>query len=230
MKNTRDDAKQAYFAFKDANTYEPGYKESIEMMTQAEFNATLRIAYEEINASRINYGSLQPVIRSVQRQFLSFRPIEQKDTVPPHQYLRIIFSSYQEDSRANITTSAEEVKREIKTGTKKGPDGKDQDVMETVTAKVTYFHKTKRASAQGSFSVTDAASNAVLQNQNIDGGAVWQYDWAAYTGDVRALSSNQVNLCKQRETNPSDQFLYNQAMSNFQSNLGGQLKGFYNQY
>jgi hypothetical protein len=170
------------------------------------------------------------VVSSLQRQFLSFKPIAQKDTVPPQQYLRIIFNGYQEDGRANITTSSEEAKREIKTGTKKGPDGKDQDVMETVSAKITYYHKTKRGSAHGSFSVTDAASNAVLQNQNVDGSSSWQYDWATYSGDARALSSNQANLCKQRETNPSDQYLYNQAMTNLQSNFSSQLKGFYKQY
>ncbi len=230
MKNTREDSKQAYFSFKDANNYQPGYKECIEMMTQAEFNATLRVAYEEINASRINYGSLQPVIRSVERQFLSFKPIAQKDTVPPQQYLRLIFNGYEEDARASITTSTEDVKTQVKTGTKKGPDGKDQDVMETVSARVTYFRKTKRGSAHGSFSVTDVASNAVLQNQNVDGNSSWQYDWATYSGDARALSSSQANLCKLRETNPSDQYLYNQAMSNLQSSLASQLKGYYSQF
>ncbi len=230
MKNTREDSKQAYFSFKDANTYEPGYKECIEMMTQAEFNATLRVAYEEINASRINYGSLQPSIRSVERQFLSFKPMSQKDTVPPHQYLRIVFNGYQEDSRANITTSTEDVKKEIKTGTKKGPDGKDQDVMETVSARVTYFRKTKNGSAFGFFTVTDVASNAVLQNQNVNGNSSWQYDWATYSGDPRALSSSQANLCKLRETSPNDQYLYNQAMSNLQTNLTSQLRSFYSKY
>ena len=230
MKNTREDAKQAYFAFKDANTFQPGFKESIEMMTQAEFNATLRVAYEEINASRVNYGSLIPVIRTVERQFLSFKPISQKDTVPPQQYLRIIFNNYQEDSRFSITTSTEELKKDVKTGTKKGPDGKDVDVMQTVTAKVTYFHKTKRAVAQASFNVVDASSNGMLQNQNVDGVSSWQYDWAIYTGDARALTQNVVNLTKLRESIPNEQYLFNQAMTNLQSNLASQLKSFYSQY
>ncbi|CAN5368460.1 hypothetical protein BH09BAC3_BH09BAC3_33590 [soil metagenome] len=230
MKNTRDDAKQAYFNFKDASNYQPGYRESIEMMTQSEFNATLRVAYEEINASRYNYGSLQPMINSLQRQFLSFRPASQKDTVPPHQFVRLVFNGYREDSQASITSNSEEVKKDIKVGEKKGADGKTQDVMETVTAKVTYFHKVRRSSSEAMVTITDVQSNGILQNENINGNANWQYDWAVFSGDVRALSTSQLNLTKLREANPPNDYLFNQSMSNLQTNVGNQLRSFYSRY
>ena len=239
MRNTRNDSKEAYFDFKEANTYEPGYKECIEMMTQAEFNATLRVAYEEINASQINYGSLQPIVNGLQRQFLSFKPITQKDTVPPQQFLRIVFNGYHQDGQAAgvtsllkalVTSSAEEVKRDIKTGEKKGPDGKTVDVMETVTARITYYHKSKRSASNATFTITDGNTTAVLQSENVIGNASWQQDWATYTGDSRALSTSQLNLCKVRETTPSDQDLFNQAMQNLESNLSNQLNSFYNKY
>lgn len=230
MKDTRDDAKQAYFDFKAATDFEPGYKESIEMMNQAEFNATLRVAYEETNASRINYGSLQPVINSLRRQFLSFKPLGEKDTVPPHQYLKITFVGYQEDQRGTVSTTTEDLKRDVKVDEKKGPDGKMQDVMQTVVAKITYFHKVKRSVSNATFAISDASTSAVLDNQNIEGNASWQYDWATYSGDVRALNTSQQNLCKQKETNPTEKFLFNQAMSNLQTNLGSQLRSFYSKY
>ena len=230
MKNTRDDSKQAYFNFKDANTYEPGYRESIEMMTQAEFNATLRVAYEEVNATNINYGSLQPAINSLNRQFLSFKPVAQKDTVPPHQIIKIIFNGYQQDARPNITTSSENLKRDIKTGEKKGPDGKTQDIMETVTAKITYFHKVKGAASSANFKITEVSTNAILQSENIIGNANWQQDWASYSGDIRALTTSQQNLCKVREGNPSDQYLFKEAISNLEINTKSQLQSFYINY
>jgi len=230
MKNTRQDSKDAYFDFKDASTFQPGYKESIEMMNQSEFNATLRVAYEEINASRYNYGSLQPVINSLQRQFLSFKPISQKDTVPPHQVMRIIFNGYREDNQASITVSNEDLKRDIKVGEKKGPDGKTQDIMETVAARITYYHKTKRSTSDAMVTITEVSSNSVLQNQNISGNANWQADWATYAGDARALSSSQATLCRQKETYPADQYLFKQAIGNLQNNLSGDLKSFYNNY
>ncbi len=230
MKNTREDAKEAYFDFKDAIAYEPGLRESIEMMNQAEYNATFRVAYEEINASQINYGSLQPVVNGLQRQFLSFKPVAQKDTVPPHQYLRIVFDGYREDARASITSNSEEIKRDIKTGEKKGPDGKPQDIMETVSAKITYYHKSKRSLCNATFTITDGNTNAVMQNESVAGNASWQQDWAIFSGDARALSSSQQNLCRVKESNPGSQDLFKQALRNLESNLGSQLKSFYSQY
>ncbi len=230
MKNTREDAKQAYFNFKEAGTYEPGYREAIEMMTQAEFNATLRVAYEEINQSRINYGSLQPVVNSLQRQFLSFKPITQKDTVQPHQYLRIIFDGYRGDAQPSTSTSAENLTREIKTGEKKGPDGKPQDILEKITAKITYFHKSKSTSSHATITISDGATQGVLKNEAVEGFATWQYDWAIYSGDIRALTTNQQNLCKRKEGYPNDEELFRESIRKLESNLGSQLRSFYSRY
>ena len=230
LKNTRDDAKSAYFSFKEASGYEPGYREVVELMTQAEFNATLRVAYQEINASRINYGSLQPIINSLQRQFLSFRPIEQQDTVPPQQYLKIVFNDYRQDARPQFSSRNENLEREVKVGEKKGADGKVQDVMEKVAGTITYYTKTKRAYSNATLSVTDAKTNAMLLNNSVEGNSQWQYTWATFKGDNRAMNTEQVNLTKRTEASPDDQSLYNQAISNLKTNLSQQLANFYRRY
>ncbi|HLZ15637.1 MAG TPA: hypothetical protein VKQ08_01280 [Cyclobacteriaceae bacterium] len=229
MKNTRLDYKNAYFDFKDANNFEAGYKESIEMMNQAEFKATIRVAYEEINSSRFNYGTFQPAINSLQRLFLSFRPIAQKDTVPPQQYLRIIFNNYQQN-RPYVSTRSESLSKQIVLGQTKGSDGKMQDQLQTVTAEVIYFHKSLTASSYANVSITDATTNAALQNLNIEGEVNWEYDWATFRGDSRALSGNASALVQRREAFPTDQDLFNQSIRNLQNNLGQQLKSFYSQY
>ena len=230
MKTTRDDAKQAYFSFKEANDYQQGYRESIEMMNQAEFNATLRVAYEEINASRINYGSFQPIINSLQRQFLSFKPLNANDTLKPHQVLRIVFNGFYQDNRAMISSRNENIERSIKVGEKKMPDGKAQDIMETVKATLTIFTKVKNARSEAMVTVTDVATNGYLQNNQVQGNARWQYDWATFKGDQRALNGDQLNLCKRSESFPNDNDLYNQAMNRLQENLTQQLRGFYSRY
>jgi hypothetical protein len=229
MKNTREDFKLAYFDFKDANNFKTGYRESIEMMNQAEFNATIRVAYEEINSSRFNYGTFQPTINSLQRLFLSFKPIAQHDTVPPQQNLRIIFNGYQQN-RPYITNRSENLSKQIVVGQTKGADGKMQDQFQTVTAQVTYYHKSITANSQASATITDTKSNALLQNLNIEGNVNWDYDWATYKGDSRALSGNAPSLIQRRESSPSDQDLFNQSIRNLQNNLGQQLKSFYSQY
>lgn len=229
MKNSREDAKQAYFDFKEASNYQPGYRETIEMMNQAEFNATLRVAYEEINASRINY-SLQPIVNQMSRQFLTFRPLNVRDTLPPHQFLRIVFNGYREDGAARVTSRSEVVTRDVKTGEKKGPDGKMQDVMTKVESKITYYTKIKTARSAAMLTITDASTQAVLETENIEGRSTWQYEWASHTGDVRALSSSQQGLIKLKEVSPNDTDLYNQAMRNLEANLRNKLKGFYSRY
>lgn len=229
MKATRPDYKQAYYDFKDANDFKQGYRESIEMMTQAEFNATIRVAFEEINSSRFNYGSFQPTISSLNRLFLSIKPIAQKDTVGPQQYLRVIFNNFQQN-RPTVSTRTESVARQIKTGEQKGPDGKMQDILSTVTANVVYYHKTITADAYATVTITDAGNNSILQNLNVNGPVNWTYDWATFQGDSRALQGNAAGWVQRKETYPNDQEIFNQAIRNLQSNLGQQLKSFYSQY
>ena len=230
LKNTREDAKLAYYRFQESNGYEPGYREVVELMNQAEFNATLRVAYQEINASRVNYGSIQPIILSLQRQFLSFKPLEQQDTVAPHQILKIVFNEYRIDNKPQISTRSEELKRDVKVGEKKGADGKTQDVMESVSGTITYFTKSKRAFCGSTFTITDTKSSGILQNNMVDGNSQWQNTWATYKGDVRAMTNEQLTLTKRGETSPDDQALFNQAISNLKDNLSQQLKSFYSRY
>jgi hypothetical protein len=229
MKSTRSDYKQAYFDFKDANDFKQGYKESIEMMTQAEFKATIRVAFEEINSSRFNYGTFQPTIGSLNRLFLSIKPIAEKDSIPPNQYLRVIFTGFQQN-RPSITTRNENIAKQIKTGEKKGPDGKMQDILQTVSTNVVYFHKTVTCDAYATVTITDASNNSILQSLNISGPVNWTSDWATHQGDQRALGGTVLSMIQRRETFPNDQDLFNQAIHNLQSNLGQQLKSFYNQY
>ena len=229
MKATRSDYKQAYFDFKEANDFKQGYKESIEMMTQAEFKATIRVAFEEINSSRFNYGSFQPTISSLNRLFLSIKPIAQKDSIPPNQYLRVVFTGFQQN-RPSVTTRTENIAKQIKTGEQKGPDGKMQDILQTVSTNVVYYHKTVTCDAYATVTITDASNNSILQSLNISGPVNWTYDWATHSGDQRAMAANVLTLIQRKEANPSDQDLFNQAIHNLQSNLGQQLKSFYSQY
>ena len=230
MKNSRDDAKQAYFDFKDANNLSPGYKESIEMMNQAEYVATLRVAYEEINNSNVSYTVLGPVINNIQRQFLSFKPIAQKDTAAPQQKLRVIFNGYRQDPQPYISRTSENLSRQVKVGEKKGPDGKPQDVMENATGQITYYTKTQKGVANARVTITDAKSNTSIQDQTVEGYGQWQWQWATYSGDARALSSNHQNLISRKEAWPNQDQLFNQAIENLQSNLQNDLKNFYAKY
>src|SRR5690606_1821864 len=52
MKGTRNDAKQAYYNFADAQRFVPGYKDVIEYLDKAKFEATLKVVIEQIPVPR----------------------------------------------------------------------------------------------------------------------------------------------------------------------------------
>lgn len=230
LKNTRDDAKQAYFLFSEANTFSPGYREAIEMITQAEFNATLRVVFEELNTTRVNLGSFQPSVMALKRQFLNFYPISDTANIkaPVDHQLRMIFSHYGED-RPNTTSRSENRTDSVKTGEKE-VNGVKKPVFQKVTAKITYYDKICNARADMNVNITDNKTGSTLKNNVVSGGYAWKTSWATYTGDIRALTDAQKKLCEKRETNPSPNDMMNQVRIDLDRNLNRDLKAFYSKY
>ncbi len=230
LKNTREDAKQAYFLFKDAGAYSPDYRESIEMMNQAEYNATLRVAFEELNTTRYNLGTLQPVVTGLKGQFLEFY-LEQdirNDTIPIDQNMKIIFAGYAQ-GKPVITNYSENLTDSVKSG-EKTVNGVKKTTYEKVSAKITYYDKTVTAKAEVRVIITDRKSGATLKSSAVTGSYNWQANWGHYTGDIRALNTKQRNTCQKSETNPSDSELMKQVKAELDKNLGNELRGFYSQY
>ncbi len=230
LKNTREDAKQAYFLFNEAGTLSPGYRESIEMMNQAEYNATLRVAFEELNTTRYNLGTLQPVVTGLKSQFLEFY-LEQEiknDTTPIDQNMKIIFAGYAE-GKPSVTNYSENLTDSVKSG-ETTVNGVKRTTYEKVSAKITYYDKTVTSRAEVRVIITDRKSGATLKSSAVTGVYKWQANWGHYTGDVRALNTKQRNICQRSETNPSDSELMNRVKTELDKNLGGELRGFYSQY
>ena len=230
LKNTRGDAKQAYFLFQEAGTLSPGYRESIEMMNQAEYNATLRVAYEELNTTRYNLGTLQPAVTSLKRQFLEFYPEQEakNGTFPIDQNLKIILAGYGE-GKPTTTNRTETLVDSVKSG-EKTVNGVKKTTYEKVTAKITYYDKTVVARAEVRVIITDRKSGATIKSSAVAGVYNWQASWGHYTGDIRALNTRQRNICQISETNPSDSELMNMVKAELDQNLTSELKGFYSQY
>ncbi len=230
LKNNREDAKQAYFLFQEAGNLSPGYRESIEMMNQAEYNATLRVAYEEFNATRYNLGSLQPVVASLKRQFLEFYPEQdlKDNSIPIDHKLKVILSGYSE-GRPSITNRAETRTDSVKTG-EKTVNGVKTATYQKVTAKITYYDKSVIARGEISVTITDNKNGATLKNSSVNGAYNWETKWASYSGDVRALTDQQKKLCERKETYPSSTDLMNKVKADLDKNLSGDLRGFYSRY
>jgi hypothetical protein len=230
MKNTRTDAKQAYFLFKESESYSPGFREAIEMTNQAEYNATFRVSFEETNASRENF-SLQPAINNTQRQFLKFyttnEALNTKD--PIDQRLKLVYKGCYVPELPSAGSTTEEVEKDIQVG-EKTVNGKKEPVMEKVKAKVTTHTLSATASCASMVQITDIKAGSILADNQIDGKSYWQYSWATYTGDVRALSNAQKELIKKNRTLPQPAQMINDARQDLTKSVTNHLRNFYNQY
>lgn len=230
LKNTRENAKEAYFLFKEAEGYSPGYREAIEMTNQAEYNATFRVSYDETNASRENF-SLQPSVAKVQRQFLRFyTSTEAANTKDPiDQNLKLVFRGSSIPQSASTSSSSQEVEKDIKTG-EKLVNGKKEPIYEKAKAKVTTYTKSISAESIAFIQISDLKAGSKLADQSVTGVSTWSYQWASYSGDQRALNDSQKSLVGKKETSPSTDQLVEKARQDLLNNLTNQLKNFYSKY
>lgn len=231
MKNTREDAKRAYFLFREVQNLSPQYKESIEMGNQAKFDATLKVVVEPaiINATNWNYEAMVFGYRG--NEFVRFYTTDEAQNEKlsrVDQYLTWQVNQYTE-SLPNITKMTREVTDSVKTGEKKVGD-KVVDVYTKVNAKVTTFTKTVRGRGSLNLIITDGSSKADIQNQPIVSEETWTQEWAIYTGDARALSQNLKQLTQRKEPFLSNNELREKVRQELGQKFSQAIAGFYRGY
>jgi hypothetical protein len=231
MKNTREDAKRAYFLFRDVNTLSPQYKESIEMGNQAKFNATLKVVVNPTTINPTNWDFEPMVFGYRANEFVRFyTPVEARNENLQRidQYVTLIVNPYTE-SLPSITKSVRDVTDSVKTGERK-VGTRVIPIKSLVKAKVTTFTKTVRARCSVNFIVTDGSSKADIQNQPILSEQTWSSEWAIYTGDIRALSQNLKQLVERREPFLSNNQLREQVRQDLSQRVGNAVAAFYRNY
>ena len=241
MKGTRPDAKRAYFNFVDAQSFVTGYKDVVEYLGKAKFEATVKVVLEQIpvpNRYNLSGGFFQDKVESYLRSnytdqgFVKFyTPNEVRDAnLPPDQILRIQFDDF---SVGNTNMKEKEetlTKDSVRVGETK-IEGKTIPVYNTVKAKLTTYRKEVLSSGLLSMIVLDAKSNGVLSAKKFSGEYSWVSSWARFNGDERALTTAQLNLCKQKETQPpGNQDLFLEFTKPIYNQLIPAIKGFYQAY
>jgi hypothetical protein len=231
LKNTRDDAKRAYFFFNEANNYTPGYRESIEMIEQSKFNATLKVIIEP---SLRNYydWNFEPVIFNANRnEFVKFytpREAQDANLQQVDHFVRVQVNGYSED-RPTITRRVEEYRDSVKVS-EKTVNNQKVPVYEKVSAKMTIFEKSIIAKGSITLYVKDARSNAELRNSDLISEVRWSDRWATCSGDLRALSEANKKLCGTREPFMNRDFLITQTKRDLDNKLSGTLSSYYNTF
>jgi hypothetical protein len=229
LKNTRNDAKRAYYLFSEANTYSPGYRESIEMIEQSKFNATLKVVIEP---SLRNYydWNFEPVIFNANRnEFVKFyTPKEAQDAnlAQVDHFVRLQVNGYSEN-RPIITKRAEEYKDSVKVSEKTVNNVK-VPVYQKVSATMTIFEKSITSKGSITLFIKDARSNAELRNSDLVSEEKWADRWATCSGDLRALSENNKKLCGTKEPYMNRDYLINQTKRELDNKLSGMLSSYYN--
>ena len=213
MKGTRNDAKQAYYNFADAQTFVPGYKDVIAYLDKAKDEATLKVILEQIPVpARYNLsgGFFQDRVEEylhtnyTDMSFIRFYTPREAQSVQleqPDQILRIQFDDFSVGNTA-LKEKEETVSRDsVKVGEVK-MEGKTVPVYNTVKAKLTVTRKEVLSNGMLSMVVVDARTNGILSHKKFTGEYLWVNSWARFNGDERALTDQQLQMCKQKEVQP----------------------------
>lgn len=242
MKGNRNDAKQAYFNFADAQAFVPGYKDVVEYLDKAKWEATLKVIVEQIPVpARYNLsgGFFQDKVEEFLHQnyteqtFIKFyTPQEAKsvELASADQILRLQFDDFSVGN-VNMKEKEETVSKDsVKVGETK-IEGKTIPVYNTVKAKLTTYRKEVASTGQLSMLVTDAKTNGILSHKKFGGEYVWVNSWARFNGDERALTDQHLAMIKQKETPPpGTQDLFLEFTKPIYNQLIPALKGFYQNY
>lgn len=231
MGNTRQDSKNAYFLFADANTFAPGFRESIEMMEKAKENATVNVIVEPALDNRYSWNFEPTVFGYNSNMFVKFyspRQAEESGVKRVDQFLKVSVNSYSE-GLPQISRRTETRTDSVKTG-EKTVNGQKVPVYQKITSTTTIFEKKVTSRASINLWITDAASKADVQNSEITSSMSWSDSWAIYTGDLRAVAAGNKKLIEKREPNMGSGYLQNITKQDLEQRLANAISNYYGQF
>ncbi len=242
MKGTRDDAKRAYFNFRDVQAFVPGYKDVIEYLDKSKFEATVKVILEQIPVpARYNLsgGFFQDKVQEYVHtsytddgfvKFYTSQEARNANLPQADQIMRIQFDDFSVGN-TNLKEKEETVSKDsVKVGEAK-VEGKTVPVYNTVKAKLTTYRKEVISTGLLSMIIVDARTKGVLTHKKFNGEYTWVNTWARFNGDDRALTDQHLALCKQKEMQPpSPQDLFLEFTKPIYNQLVPAIKGFYQNY
>jgi hypothetical protein len=242
MKGTREDAKRAYLQFSEVDRYVPGYKDVMEYLDKSKFEATTFVVVEQVAVpTRYNLSGsfFQDKVEEFlnrnypDRGFVKFYTPEAIQTIRLARVDQIMRLQFDDFSVGNTTINEKEetVKKDsVKVGEAK-VDGKTIPVYNTVTAKLTTVRKEVASDGLLSMIISDAQTGAVLTHRKFPGRYTWLTTWGRFNGDERALTQQQLDMCKRREVQPPDaQALFLAFAGPIYDQLVPSIRSFYNNY
>jgi len=213
----RDDAKKAYSYFKKTDKYVSGYKDAKAKMDEAYQNAIINVVINPVqdnsfffNTGWGNYGYnysneyfQQTLIRELGGTYSSRYPAKfytdweaRRDNIQPDWVVDLTLRNMN-IPRPTAYTYSRNVNKQIESGR----DTSGKTMYQTVYATVNVTKQSFTARGQMDVNITDAVSRKNISYNTYSDDYRWEEEHATYTGDSRALSSNDWALINNNRYN-----------------------------
>lgn len=240
--NTRLAWKDAFFNFRQADQFMPGYKDIAHRMEVAKFNATLKVIVEQIRVSRKYQLSSDFFLNQVIGSLMQYRPnefveyyspgsAEKIGLETPDQLLRMSFDDFVVGQVYDKESVRELSRDSVEVGTVTLPGGKKLKAYNTVKAKLTVHRRELISNGVLDVTIIDMARNSVVSQSKFPGQFVWFTEWGSFNGDERALNDDELSICKSSPVDPpGTQDLFVEFTKPIFDQVSPFLKSFYQQY
>jgi tetratricopeptide (TPR) repeat protein len=231
--------RSAYREFQAALAFKPNDIDIKQKMNEAYDAAVIHVVVMPIQQYNYSYSSYElrnfedGIVRDLQNQtnngFVKFYSGLNAGGIVPDQVIEMHFNNLNigriQDERNSRQVSKEVVMKEIVYRT-------DSVVKEygRVNATITTVRRTMYSEGNLSLDIRDASGNW-LWNDNFHGDHHWSTEFATYSGDERALSSEDKNLvsCKEQYP-PGKEEIIREITRQINNDLSCRVKDFYNRY
>jgi hypothetical protein len=240
----RNNAKQAYFYFLEANKFVENYRDVSDKIEIA-YNLTILKVIVDLKpiqsrvydlSADIFYKEVNRTLRQIeQNEFIRFfSPKEAKivNISDPDQFLTINFEDFIV-GETHIKERFEIMKSDsVKVSVITLKDGTKLDVYDIVTAEVSINRMEVRSNGMINLTVHEGNElNRDIINQNLAGEYLWFNEWGHFNGDERALTDAQYAICKQKRIHPiPPQQMFVEFTKPINEQLRNRLFGFYKNY
>lgn len=211
--NTRLSWKDAYFNYRNAYNFVPGYRDVKEKLSLAKFNATLKVIVEPIPVPR-NYQLtsdfflnqvIDNLVQNKPNEFVEYYSPEaarNADIKYPDQVLQMNFDEFVIGQMYDKETIQEFSRDSVEVGSVNLPDGTKKIVYNTVKAKLSTYRREVISKGLLNVTIIDFQQNRVLSQRKFQGQFTWFTEWASFNGDERALNKQQLALCSRKPVMP----------------------------
>jgi len=233
---TRPAAREAYYLFLDADRFIPGFQDVRDKIIQAKTDATLKVVVEQIPvrgrfqiSSEYFYDQVFSFLSSgIKQEFVEFYSPKEAETLRNVDEILvmefddfIVGATNDKDSEKEYTS-----KDSVKVGTAT-VNGQKVEVYDRVKAKLTTHRREVISTGTLVVQIIKSGTEKPLASRKFPGTFTWVMEWANYNGDERALTTQQIGLCKIKPVSPPPP---QELFLEFTRPIFDQLKSFLHNY